>query len=801
MIKGQCNSSPGDDVASKRKRITRTPFNKRAQSASPIAGSPRNPSQLRMLAKDRRCQSLPPLDKESKTPFDNIEYSQQCVLAPKDTTEQLQNSEFREQVPEKDVPMPHCVITKTMRALATKKREFIKLKKNLIIQQNSLLENYASLKDLETRAGIVDKDLGDIRILSVKDWPAYDLLLLVRDDLEMPMNSEITGIFGPQVLQQLQAQLNPIPEDVLGMGAEIMARRIEILNLLRYKHRSDRATYQTNMEWKAKNIEFDSITEQLHRMVAGIAENLKAKINYSLDLAKIPWIDRETIIKKNERIQKENALLQHKIEEMSKKENEENKEPSNNETSTTSYQEICNELARERAARGSLKEVVSAAENMLRVARGRIVTLEKELKQTKAELEVMQRKHKDMEQLYRHRETSYDVRSRKLIEVSKTGEMAIETLSRQRDLLELRVKELREQAEAAERAAEIRVAEEKAHIDTLQEKVAEQEISRKVAEDTIIELEGRVKELEEQLQSLRERSLRLVDLERKRCLGYVPVKESEPSDKETEIWKELQLSRLALSRTEEELRQSRADKENFLNSLAKIAQEEGDKEDKMAGELLNREQKIMKLQQIIEELRENEKMMEQSMTSYENQMASLRLEVMRLRNYDCYSKEIPYQDLQTELLEMHMQVETLTRERSALVTAAASRALMLERHERAAELFARMTRVRRELAAYLNGQTDPPSNDDSFHVEVSRSLSSVCACSADTWTALRVERARVLRLESAVLAQSLQLEKEGRVRTQLERHKAVLEREILRTRNSLSADKVTHNQKTNFLFY
>ncbi|XP_050342167.1 coiled-coil domain-containing protein 18-like isoform X2 [Nymphalis io] len=802
MIKSACNSSPGEDIASKRKLTVRTPFKKRAHSSSPATPRPCAPSQPRTLLKDRRCLSLPPLNKKPKTSNDSLEYAQQNVLAQEDMnkTMQLQKCEFQDQVPEKDIVMPHCLLNKTMRALATKKREFIKSKKNLIVQQNSLLESYATLKDLESKAGIADEELGDIRILSIKGWPAHDLLLLVRDDLEMPMNSEISGIFGPQVLQQLQAQLNHIPEDVLGMGAEIMARRIEILTLLRYKHRSDRATYLTNMEWKAKNVEFDNETEQLHRMVAGTAENLKAKINYSLNLAKIPWIDRETIIKKSERIQKENALLQHKIEEINKKENEETKEAGPNNETATNYQEICNELAKERAARASLKEVVSAAENMLRVARGRIVTLERQLKETKVELDVVRRKHKDMEQLYRHRESSYDARSKKLIEVSKTGELTIETLSRQRDALELRVKELREQAEAAERAAEIRVAEEKSRIDTLQAKVAEQEKNKEAAEERVVELEGRVKELQEQLQYLRERSLRLVDIERKRCLEYVPVKENEPSDRETEIWKELQLCRLALSRTEEELRQSRADKESFLNSLSKIAQEEGDKEDKMASELLSREQKIMKLQQVIEEQRENEKIMEKSMTQYENQLASLRLEVMRLRNYDCYAKEIPYQDLQTELLEMHMQVETLTRERSALVSAAASRALMLERHERAADLFARMTRVRRELAAHLDGQTDPPSNNDGIHIEVSRSLSSVCACSADTWTALRAERARVLRLESAVLAQSLQLEKEGRVRTQLERRRAMLEREILRTRHSLSSDKVSQNPNSTIFF-
>lgn len=37
------------------------------------------------------------------------------------------------------------------------------------------------------------------------------------------------------------------------------------------------------------------------------------------------------------------------------------------------------------------------------------------------------------------------------------------------------------------------------------------------------------------------------------------------------------------------------------------------------------------------------------MTQYENQLAALRLEVKRLRNYDCYAKEVQYQELQTEV--------------------------------------------------------------------------------------------------------------------------------------------------------
>ncbi|XP_045526553.1 rho-associated protein kinase 1-like isoform X2 [Pieris brassicae] len=781
----------GDKTA---RKCTPRPLNKRAHSFSPSSLRTPSPNSIDKSGKERRCRSLNPqqIQKPMEPTKDkNTIYGKEFMSAPEkldSMIESFQNSMNHE--PEKDIiTMPHCLLSKALRAIATKKREFMKLRKSLLHQQDSFLEHLAALRELESRAGVCDESLTDIRIVSLPGWPAHDILLLLRCDGESPLKSN--GCLGTQVLQQLQAQLGPIPEQVLSMGAEIMARRIELLNILRCKHRCDRATYHTNLEWKSKNSDYDNETEQLHRLVAGTAENLKEKITYSMELVKVPWLDRENFVKKIERLQKDNSLLHMKIEEFTKKENQaDGEKPDENVDSAEKYQAVCDELAKEQAAREALKDVVTAAESMLRVARARVATLEKQLKDTRAELELARKKHKDLEQLYRHRETSYDARSRKLIEVSKTGEMTIDALSRQRDALELRVKELREEAETAEKEAALREQDQKARNEMLQAKVAEQEKGRKVAQSNVTELEARIKELEEQLRSIRERSMRLVDLERKRVLEYIPSKETEPSDNETEIWKELQVTRVALSRAEDDLRQARADKESFLNSLSKIAQEEGaNKDDKLATELLSREQKILALQRVIETHLENEKIMEQSMTEYENQLATMRLEIKKLRNYDCYSKDITYQDLQTELLDMQIQVETLKRERSALVSAAASRALMLERHERAADLFAKMTRARRDLQAILEGRPDPPESDASIFPEVSRSLTSMSSYAADTWSALRAERARVIHLESAVLAQSLQLEREGRVRTQLERRRAVLEREILRARHSTGSSQ------------
>ncbi|KAJ2950726.1 hypothetical protein O0L34_g8987 [Tuta absoluta] len=630
----------------------------------------------------------------------------------------------------------------------------------------------------------------------VTSWPAHDLLLLLRDDIDFPAHSEVGGVFGPQIMQQLHAQLMPVPEEVVTMCADIMARRIDLVQLMRTKPRNDRL-FSTNLEWKSKIAELDQETERLNKMVTGTAENLRAKINYALDLAKISWIDRDSLIKKLERAQKDSLTLQYKVEQalaaktshsktnsvISNKDGTTSDIPLGDATSSqVSQQLLQDELNKERAARETLKNVVSAAENMLRVARARIATLERQLKDDKAELDAARRKQKEHDQLNRYRETSYETKMRKMAELAKTAEATAENLSCQRDALELRVKELRQRLESTEKVAEDRVAEQKSRAEALVMALAAQEKLNMSSRSRIAELEAQLKKMEETAHNLRERSSKLVDVERRRCLDYIPSKETEPSDRETEMWKELQRTRIALSRTEEELYRTRADKDNFMNSLSKIAQGDGSEiaQEEIATDLLEKEQRIAKLQHIIEEQRENEKLMEQSMTHYENQLANLRLEVKRLRNYDCYSNDDSYQELQTELLDMHMQVEALTRERTALVTAAASRALMLERHERAAELFARVTRARRDLAALIEDRPELPSVSDVPYSEISRSLSLVCMSSQETWSALRVERARVLRLESAVLAQSLQLEREGRVRTQLERRRAMLEREVLR---------------------
>ncbi|XP_048480963.1 uncharacterized protein LOC119692223 [Plutella xylostella] len=692
--------------------------------------------------------------------------------------------------------MPHTMITKLMRQFAIKKREFLKLKRTLIPQQNQLLTLLAALRELEAGCGAKAEDaLYAVTVLSVAAWPPHDVLLLVaRDDA-------VCHGLAQTAIKMLTSQLDQLPEELHKLGAELWRHGDEHRKLARYEPRerslgSGPYRSSSNYDQRLKDLKDDEEEQKMIKMIEAATENFKHKISRCLTLTKAAWCDRDVLTKKVEKLQKELVYLQHKAQEA--RLDARIKTPrcsismsSSRKDSRTSLSTdpitLAEELKKERSAREALREVVTTAESMLRVARARIAILERQLKESKLEVANCQRKQKELEQICRFRESSYDARSKKLLEMSKTGEMTIETLSRQRDALEIRVRELREEADAATRRAEEVTNENATHIRVLKEKIADQEKVIEASRLRTDELDQLVTALQTQLAAVRERTADLVDMERRRCLDFVPSKESEPSDRETELWQELTATRAALARADRELLQARQDKEGFLESLARIAQvnENADKlSDKMASELVTKERKIMSLQQRIERHLANEAAMTETIEKNDSQIAAMKLEMTRMQSYSTYNKEtFAFPELQHELNELQMKVDALTRERSALVSAAASRALLLERHERAADLFARMTRMRREL-----GATVRPDSADAQPRHTSSSLAEICSTASESWSALRAERGRVLLLERALVTQGVLMERQARLRTRLERHRAALNRELMGARMCQPSD-------------
>ncbi|GBP17093.1 hypothetical protein EVAR_8156_1 [Eumeta japonica] len=422
---------------------------------------------------------------------------------------------------------------------------------------------------------------------------------------------------------------------------------------------------------------------------------------------------------------------------------------------------------------------------MLRIARARIATLERKLKEVRAEREVLRQKHHELEKFVsvpfkcRQRDLMSEASAKKTTNASKTEEMVVENLIRERNELESRLEELQERAQASERRTRAHLEEQRALCDVLQAKLAAKD---RATEARVLELQTRVKELENTLDSVRSRSAQLLKIE-SQAADLIPPKEREPSEREVEMWIELQELQKALAYAEKTAQQYRDDKANLLQSLSDITHDKYDNsaEGKMTAELLEKEKKIIKLRKTVEEQKEREKVMQKTISAYEQQIMELRLEVNCLRSYNDCQKDMPFQDLQTEVIELQMKLMSLSRERKSLLSMSASRALKLERHERAAEQFVRLTRLRRELANLVapRGTLRPRQFDDIAHNHVSHSLSELCISAAEQWSALQNACARVVLLEKTIMTQKEQLERESRVRTELDRHRERLQRELL----------------------
>ncbi|GBP17094.1 Histone-lysine N-methyltransferase SETMAR [Eumeta japonica] len=337
-------------------------------------------------------------DKSNKEEFKKLdeECNNSVEPANSECTSVSEHFEVTDAARECASPLSGITATKLMRTLATKKREFFHMRKRLFSQQYALIELFATLKELESRIGASGEDqLGEMRVLSVTQWPAHDLLLLVREDLTPPTDSDLNSLIGHycqqlmrlkqevekkrpelinrksvifhyinarphasiaiqqilrkfcwevnppystdllpldfhlfrylqnslgfEVLERQREELDSILGEVTAMAEELISRRVALVNFIRDKYKVERLTFSKNQEWKTKNLEIDNETEQIQKHVVDVVTNTRKRVSRIMEIAKIPWIDRETLVKKLEKAHREALVLQNKLQDNVKK--------------------------------------------------------------------------------------------------------------------------------------------------------------------------------------------------------------------------------------------------------------------------------------------------------------------------------------------------------------------------------------------------------------------------------------------------------------------------------------------------
>lgn len=220
------------------------------------------------------------------------------------------------------------------------------------------------------------------------------------------------------------------------------------------------------------------------------------------------------------------------------------------------------ELEEERSAKVATKEKLATTESQLRQARIRITKMDRQLREAEASIASLTGTVKALEDQSRQREVQLEARARKLKESLKTGEVASSQLAQQRDTLQNEIQDLKHQIEnlttqhkAAIQELTLQLKDFKANLEE-QRKLTQKEIELKeAAEAALVESQNNIEELKAKITEMENTKPNPNDL---------------PTEREMDLWAELQATKDSLRVTEDEVTACKREKVRFLETLTKI---------------------------------------------------------------------------------------------------------------------------------------------------------------------------------------------------------------------------------------
>ncbi|KAI8436123.1 hypothetical protein MSG28_004223 [Choristoneura fumiferana] len=308
----------------------------------------------------------------------------------------------------------------------------------------------------------------------------------------------------------------------------------------------------------------------------------------------------------------------------------------------TTYSETRQELEEEKCARLAIKDKLSTTEYQLRQTRVRVTKMDRQLREAEASISSLTGTVKTLEDQSRQREVQLEARARKLKESLKTGEVASGQLAQHRDALQAEVLDLKEQIEKMTAEHKSAISNLNAQLKDLksaleeQHQITQKELDSKIAAETA---------LTESLATIEELKSKITELEN--CKPNPEL----PTEREMDLWAELQATKETLRATEDEVTACKREKVRFLETLTKIAESENKVglQQKLAAELLNKEEIIGKMQIQIRDLTKNIKLNEQKVIQYESYVRDLQAHNRAVANCQEAPDGISYQDLQQEV--------------------------------------------------------------------------------------------------------------------------------------------------------
>ncbi|KAJ2950728.1 hypothetical protein O0L34_g8989 [Tuta absoluta] len=682
---------------------------------------------------------------------------------------------------------------------ATKKRQFQRMKKELDLKQQAVLDLFDNLRKLNER--LVKEGSGEgvqfqqMVVLNVGDWTSEEITQLCREAAATDNEKAVDFIcnlkpIDEDALSALDTQVSSIPSKFAELCLQAFTTRQELIDwikvLVEPMQDGRGESFEKIAQYNNEGIELCDTLRQLKSRAESAVDTIA-------QIARCALRERSTLLTVGESLVRETARLREDLDSQAAIVNELRKIQVEKEASPApDVQEMRNELEEERTARLAAKEKQTTAESQLRQTRARVTKMDRQLKEAEATIVSLTASVKALEDQNRQREVQLEARARKLKESLKTGEVTQSQIAQQRDALQAEVKSLKEHIAAL-------VSTDKATIQDYNKEINE---LKALLHNQKQETESLIKNNQVLQQNLAE-SLEMIETLKAKLPDENENTSELPTEKEMDLWSELQATKEMLQLTEDEVTACKREKVRFLETLTKISESENKigMQQKLAAELLSKEEIIGKMQIQIRDLTKNIKLYEQKVAQYEQYVCDLQARNRAAAGNDGTMNE-SHQDWQQEIMNLKMSLLDAVHMNEKLTEVLSQKEQQLEQQDKTSRAQARIIKVREELINLLKNKETEQSKELSalqqdleqrmkIVDEVNKQIAAKAEEIQELFATLESKQQQIHRLEKIVLALE---EQQRRAQAQRMRH----EEKIAALEHELAA---TNRRERKFLFF
>ncbi|XP_075972771.1 uncharacterized protein LOC142974369 isoform X2 [Anticarsia gemmatalis] len=676
-------------------------------------------------------------------------------------------------------------------AFHTKQRQFTSMKKELDLKQQAALEAFDNLRNLReqmSRDGLTgggeEFQLQKFVVFNVADWTSEEITQLCRDAVASSASEGAIELINNTLpidecaFADLDENVLHVPAHFADLCLQAFTARQEIIDwvkeLIEKNENGSGECLERIARYNAQGLE---LCESLRE--------LKSRADIAVDtisqVSKRAFQERNALVTVGESLVREVARLRQDVETASNA-IKELQETQNNMDRHAPYEELRRELEEERSNRVTAKDKLATTESQLRQARMRITKMDRQLREAEASIFSLTGTVKTLEDQSRQREVHLEARARKLKESLKTGEVASSQLVQQRDVLQAEIQDLKQQIETL-------TAQHKATIHEMTNQLKESnkmlEEQRKITQMEIDQKKSVEAALAQTQSDIDELQAKITEFETNRPNPDLPT------EREMDLWAELQSTKETLRMTEDEVTACKREKVRFLETLTKITESENKvgMQQKLAAELLSKEEILGKMQIQIRELTKNIKLNEQKVIQYEQYVRDLQTHHRAVANCQEAPNGVTYEDLQQEIMNLRMGLLESVHRNEELGEQLLQKEQQLDQQDKTSR-----AQVREELINMLKNKETEQSRelatlqqDLEHRMKIVDEVNKQIAAKADEiqelFATLENKQQQIHRLEKIVVALEEQQRRAQAQRTRHEEKIAALEHELAASGN------------------